>query len=869
MLLFIFGATNPASLLYAQATTILRVRVTDSISKQPVAYAIVSTRNLTTSGFVFQQSDDGGYAELTIATGHTYRLDVNALGYLPYRLALENVVLESTINVPLTMADNSLQEILVRDSIPAISYRPDTVTYHAAAFATGNERKLNELIEQLPGLAIDDELNITYQGKPVKTLLVENKLFFGGDNELALKGLPAGAVGKVQVFEDYQPMGFSTDPFERKEIALNILLKEDRKNVYFGEIEALAGPPQHFFVKVDAFRFNKRSNIYAVSGANNTNSELLSVRSIIRLLNGGGGFSMDNFNQFSTVSNALYPALSPREINQYLATLGGNLDLGKRSTMNFFALLPRQVNTEENLVRTDIALLDGNRLRETLFNTDNTKTTTAIGQVNLKTLYDKKFLTTDLQINRSQEKETNFSDYSSSVAVQSTDETTNKLNQEITLNVKYGWEPKSRQKLLASTWVNYSSTQDTNLLKSDQPLLLFLSSGQQPPQQYEQLLMFNQRQLGGEVIYNHPLSTYFSAGIEVNAKSKQLNQQLNGSSGFEGDAKWTDHQFVSRSQLMYRRGELLAQLGLAYQYNHWRIANQLADARRYFRPHLYVSGRLSPSSLFTINAKEDVVMPGEMQFSPLSYVTGPRTIRLGTSLLQPQRNRSASINYQYSNPVKQLNFQLYASAERQLGPQLITAFDLREASRIVQYRLLDQNTTNWLLRAQGRFTFAKGQVILNLRLRGDEQLLINNNAELLTHSLLREVKLSWKMKVTKVVRFNTKTTAGWSTYQAAVKFSSFQLYNTTDVDFDLGPLDITLTTNLDRVKFEEQKNLRSTIALSALYAFDDHPLALSLRLASPIGPAEDISYLQNDLIFQENIDFILPAFATAGVVLQF
>ncbi|MCT4623451.1 MAG: hypothetical protein N4A46_07495, partial [Schleiferiaceae bacterium] len=59
---------------------------------------------------------------------------------------------------------------------------------------------------------------------------------------MATQNIPANAVDKIQVLRNYndvQPLGAVTNNEDR--IAINIKLKEGKKNIFFGDIKAEVG----------------------------------------------------------------------------------------------------------------------------------------------------------------------------------------------------------------------------------------------------------------------------------------------------------------------------------------------------------------------------------------------------------------------------------------------------------------------------------------------------------------------------------------------------------------------------------------------------------------------------------------------------
>jgi hypothetical protein len=72
--------------------------------------------------------------------------------------------------------------------------------------------------------------------------MVEGKDFFDGDTKLGVKNIPADAIDKVQVLRNYNEVsalkGLEND---QDNVAMNIKLKEGKKNFWFGDVTAGIG----------------------------------------------------------------------------------------------------------------------------------------------------------------------------------------------------------------------------------------------------------------------------------------------------------------------------------------------------------------------------------------------------------------------------------------------------------------------------------------------------------------------------------------------------------------------------------------------------------------------------------------------------
>ncbi len=85
--------------------------------------------------------------------------------------------------------------------------RGDTLIYDADSFKNGSERKLEDIIDKLPGVEINASGQIEVEGKVVNKLMVNGKDFFDGDTKIATKNIPSSTVDKIQVLKNYGEWG--------------------------------------------------------------------------------------------------------------------------------------------------------------------------------------------------------------------------------------------------------------------------------------------------------------------------------------------------------------------------------------------------------------------------------------------------------------------------------------------------------------------------------------------------------------------------------------------------------------------------------------------------------------------------------------
>jgi len=185
-------------------------------------------------------TNDKGRYKLNLKKNTTYKLQVSYIGMK----SSEEIITtkENDISKSFNLIeDNTLDEIELTYEMP-VTIKGDTLIYNADSFKNGTERKLEDVLKKLPGVEINDDGQIEVEGKVVSKVMVEGKDFFDGDSKLATKNIPANAVDKIEVLKNHSDVGqLSGVQNNQDNIALNIKLKDGKKNFWFGTVTAGGG----------------------------------------------------------------------------------------------------------------------------------------------------------------------------------------------------------------------------------------------------------------------------------------------------------------------------------------------------------------------------------------------------------------------------------------------------------------------------------------------------------------------------------------------------------------------------------------------------------------------------------------------------
>lgn len=167
----------------------------------------------------------------------------------------------------------SLQAVIVRPSSIRPHFRGDTVEYTTGLIKMRPNASVEEMLGRLPGLQIDANGNITYNGQKISRLLVDGEDFFGSDPSLVTRNFDASKIDKVQILDRKSDQAIFTgiDDGSRTR-TLNLVMKPDSRKGYFGKAEGGANPQGNFIANSLLAAFEKREQFAVLGFASNTGS---------------------------------------------------------------------------------------------------------------------------------------------------------------------------------------------------------------------------------------------------------------------------------------------------------------------------------------------------------------------------------------------------------------------------------------------------------------------------------------------------------------------------------------------------------------------------------------------------------------------
>lgn len=301
--------------------------VTDSIGNPLELANVIALNKLTNKLASYSITNNRGEYKINLTSQNTYKLKVSFVGYktINYLIDIPENSNDITKDFSLFEDKSILDEVTLTYEMP-VTIKGDTIVYNADSFNTGTEKKLKDVMKNLPGVEINDLGQVEVEGKQVRKVMVEGKDFFDGDSKLAVENIPSNAVDKVEILKNYSEINQLRNVTNNEDdIAINIKLKEGKKEFWFGQVSAGGDLDKHYLVNPKLFYYSPDKSINIISNINNIGDISFDRRDYFKFTGGfrnlssGSGTSLE----LSTGSDDLgFTMLKDNKANEIITRFG-------------------------------------------------------------------------------------------------------------------------------------------------------------------------------------------------------------------------------------------------------------------------------------------------------------------------------------------------------------------------------------------------------------------------------------------------------------------------------------------------------------------------------------------------------------------
>jgi hypothetical protein len=204
---------------------------------------------------------------------------------------------------------------------------------------------LEELVKKLPGAEVDDEGNVTINGKEVKKIMVDGKEFFGGDVKTGLKNLPVNMIEKLKTYDKKSDLARITGIDDgEEETVLDLKVKKGMNQGWFGNADLAGGTHDRYLGNLILNRFVDKTQLSIIGGTNNVNDQGFS--------GGGGGPRWRQNNGLNTT----------RTVGVNFAHETDKLEVGGSARYNYRDADIKSTNSSERFLQSGNSFSNSNNI---------------------------------------------------------------------------------------------------------------------------------------------------------------------------------------------------------------------------------------------------------------------------------------------------------------------------------------------------------------------------------------------------------------------------------------------------------------------------------------------------------------------------
>ena len=255
----------------------VRGMVVDTLARpaSPVPLFPVQLLAADSTIYALAPTDSLGRFNLPVKDAGQYKLRVAGLGFSSFEcmVKLSTAAPVADVGVVRIYAnDIALREALVAGKASNLTIVKDTFIYSSKAMQLDPGVTLSAMISQMPGVSMDEDGNLVWQGKTVERILVNGKRFFGADLKTALQNLPAEVVDRLKFYDRKSDMAERTgiDDGARTTV-MDVQVKSEYRGHWAGSLAGGGGYEGKWLGRLYAGNLSDRLQVGVSANLNNLN----------------------------------------------------------------------------------------------------------------------------------------------------------------------------------------------------------------------------------------------------------------------------------------------------------------------------------------------------------------------------------------------------------------------------------------------------------------------------------------------------------------------------------------------------------------------------------------------------------------------
>lgn len=333
--------------VFSQTSKTIEGVLVDETNVPVMGASILLKEEATNKIVAYTISNEQGKFYLDASPGQ-YILEVSHIVFSPYseEIELKKVDKPYQFNIKLQFKRDVLNEVVIQGRAGVANVKGDTLSYNLNAYTTGNEQKLKDIINKLPGLEVGENGTIKFNGKRIDNLLVDGKPFFGDNHKIATDNLNAEMVGGIDLLRNYENLDDVKDFGGNDETALNIEIKEKYRGKPTGDLSGIMAYKERYKLHSNLYLFTKKYNISFIADANNLGQQPMNIREYISMDLNQGIVSNDDvessINSHQDLPNFVQGNKNAWKNDSKFAALNAVFSPTKNLVINAFGILNKE-----------------------------------------------------------------------------------------------------------------------------------------------------------------------------------------------------------------------------------------------------------------------------------------------------------------------------------------------------------------------------------------------------------------------------------------------------------------------------------------------------------------------------------------------
>ena len=862
------------SLAFSQTHTIIGV-VSDSINNPLESANIIAKPLQDNAQLKFAIADNKGRYKLELENAVKYEVTASYISYIEEVLIIEPNSTITSHNFKLKSTGQKLKEIVIKHEYKPIVIKKDTLTYDVKAFANGNERKMKEILEKLPGVEVDKKGNVTVQGKKVTKMLVEGKSFFGGGSKLAVENIPADALDKIEVIDHFNDVGFMKQVSDSDDLAMNVKLKEDKKKFVFGDVEAGVGNNEFYLAHAGLFYYSPKTNVSFIGDMNTIGRSTFTFEDLLRFDGGVSSFlsgrkSLSNLYSFTNDNTDVVQNKSQFGALNFSTDASDKLTISGYGIFSKVLMASKIESTNEYLQNSTISF-------ENKLQNNDTRSVLGIGNIKLdyspnkneKWYYNTQIQSSTNDINNTINSVTNLNN--------NTFET---ISQADNVSVKQyiEWHKSYNDHHTTTFVVNqaYENNTPQNHWFTNQPFL----QGLIPLQTDSNYTVEQVKKIKNNSVdalfkhywiinnFNHLYTilgnNYGYSNYETSEKQLLTNGTVNdfSSAGFGNNVKYQLNDGYLGLEYKFKIGKWTNKPGIyLHQYNLKtnQVTANYSVSKTLFQPQWNSDYEFNKSENISFIYRLSNTFPEVSQLANQYTLQSYNTVFKGNALLENERYHSASLRYTKANMYRGIMLNAMASFNKKVK----TTRYITELDGINQYNtpiLTDSPETNWRLNGSITKKIYRFSLKLNSNVSWFNYIQTINNVISTNNRNNQELGISLKTSYKKWPDLNIRYSKGFSQFSGITKstFQSDEFNSDLEITFLkywIYKIDYQYLRNTNN---NNQNNFFEVANTSIRYQKKNSPFGFEFSINNLLNLKAKNDYSFSDYVISQSKTYILP-----------